>query len=95
MSQLARAYPSINILIGVGGAFEMIAGQKPRSPVWMRRIGLEWLWRVIIEPKRLRRIVNASIVFPVLVAKEAFQTQGVIRPVHRVFSEVFKQLRGL
>ncbi|PJA46043.1 hypothetical protein CO174_01070 [Candidatus Uhrbacteria bacterium CG_4_9_14_3_um_filter_50_9] len=95
MTALAKCFPFIKILIGIGGSLEMIAGQRQRSPLWMRQIGLEWLWRVSIEPQRLQRIVNASIVFPFLVAKKAFRERGVIVPTRHVFSEVFKQLRGL
>lgn len=41
------------ILIGVGGSFELIAGIKPRAPLWMQNAGLEWLFRLLAEPKRL------------------------------------------
>ena len=40
-------------LIGVGAAFDFHAGTKPRAPVWMQRSGLEWLFRLISEPRRL------------------------------------------
>lgn len=41
------------IFIAVGSAFEIISGKRPRAPVWMQNSGLEWLWRMILEPKRL------------------------------------------
>jgi N-acetylglucosaminyldiphosphoundecaprenol N-acetyl-beta-D-mannosaminyltransferase len=41
--------------IGVGGAFDYIAGVVPRAPRWMRRAGLEWLYRLIRQPWRWRR----------------------------------------
>ena len=53
------------ILVGVGGTFDMLAGVKKRAPKFFQKIRLEWLWRAIIEPKRLGRIANAIIVFPV------------------------------
>ena len=59
--------PSICIAIGVGGAFDMISGKKPRAPRFMRQIGLEWLWRLVIEPKRWQRIMRAVIIFPIIV----------------------------
>jgi len=37
----------------VGAALEFHLGLKPRAPHWLRRVGLEWLWRVAMEPKRL------------------------------------------
>lgn len=41
--------------IGVGGAFDYIAGIVPRAPRWMRRVGLEWLHRLVHQPWRWRR----------------------------------------
>jgi len=41
--------------IGVGGTFDFLAGRKPRAPKFIRAIGLEWLYRLIIEPGRFRR----------------------------------------
>ena len=42
-------------LIGVGAAFDFHAGTKAQAPVWMRRAGLEWLFRLLCEPRRLAR----------------------------------------
>ena len=41
------------VFMGVGGSFDVISGNIPRAPKWMQKIGLEWLFRVIQEPKRL------------------------------------------
>ncbi len=45
------------VLIGEGGTFDFdsMGGDLKRAPVWLRRLGLEWLWRLIIEPNRWRR----------------------------------------
>ncbi|OGY31727.1 MAG: hypothetical protein A2805_02435 [Candidatus Andersenbacteria bacterium RIFCSPHIGHO2_01_FULL_46_36] len=59
----------VNIAMGVGGAFAMIADTLPRAPKWMRRHHIEWLWRLTLEPKRIKRIWNAVVVFPKLVYK--------------------------
>jgi len=40
-------------LLGVGAAFDFLAGTKPRAPIWMQRSGLEWLFRLMTEPRRL------------------------------------------
>jgi N-acetylglucosaminyldiphosphoundecaprenol N-acetyl-beta-D-mannosaminyltransferase len=40
-------------LLGVGAAFDFHAGTKPRAPGWMQRIGFEWLFRLLSEPRRL------------------------------------------
>lgn len=56
--------PSVKIAMGVGGAFDFISGKVKRAPEFMRKMGLEWLWRLLREPKRWKRIFNAVIVFP-------------------------------
>ncbi|MBC7226980.1 MAG: WecB/TagA/CpsF family glycosyltransferase [Thermoflexales bacterium] len=50
---LARTGAKVGV--GVGGAFDYIAGVVPRAPRWMRRVGLEWLYRLIRQPWRWRR----------------------------------------
>lgn len=57
------------VFMAVGGAFDMISGQKKRAPIIFQRLNLEWLWRLLIEPSRLPRIFTAVIVFPWLVFK--------------------------
>jgi N-acetylglucosaminyldiphosphoundecaprenol N-acetyl-beta-D-mannosaminyltransferase len=42
-----------NVLVGVGAAFDFLAGDKPQAPAWMQRNGLEWLFRMATEPRRL------------------------------------------
>jgi N-acetylglucosaminyldiphosphoundecaprenol N-acetyl-beta-D-mannosaminyltransferase len=42
-------------ILGVGAAFDMHAGRLPQAPPWMQRAGLEWLYRLIKEPRRLWR----------------------------------------
>jgi N-acetylglucosaminyldiphosphoundecaprenol N-acetyl-beta-D-mannosaminyltransferase len=41
------------VMLGVGAAFDFISGTKPQAPRWMMRIGMEWLFRLITEPRRL------------------------------------------
>ncbi len=45
----------VPVMIGVGGAFDFVAGVTRRAPPWMRRAGLEWLHRLVREPWRWRR----------------------------------------
>jgi N-acetylglucosaminyldiphosphoundecaprenol N-acetyl-beta-D-mannosaminyltransferase len=45
----------VPVMIGVGGAFDFVAGIARRAPSWMRRAGLEWLYRLIRQPWRWRR----------------------------------------
>lgn len=49
----------VPVAIGVGGTFDFIAGIVPRAPRWMRRIGVEWLYRLFRQPWRWRRILVA------------------------------------
>lgn len=42
-----------SVFMGVGGSFDVISGSIPRAPKWMQKCNLEWLFRVIQEPKRL------------------------------------------
>jgi N-acetylglucosaminyldiphosphoundecaprenol N-acetyl-beta-D-mannosaminyltransferase len=51
-------------LVAVGAAFDFIAGTKPMAPAWMQRRGLEWLYRLGSEPRRLwRRYLVGNLVF--------------------------------
>lgn len=45
----------VKVAIGVGGAFDFISGKVRRAPVWVRSLGLEWLFRLIIQPWRIKR----------------------------------------
>lgn len=49
------------VLIGVGGTLDVLAGRKRRAPLWMRRCGLEWLYRLVREPRRWRRILALPV----------------------------------
>ena len=40
-------------MLGVGAAFDFLTGAKPQAPRWMMRSGLEWLFRLVTEPRRL------------------------------------------
>jgi len=46
------------VVMGVGGSFDVIAGRLRRSPRWMQQAGLEWLYRLIQEPRRARRMAR-------------------------------------
>jgi N-acetylglucosaminyldiphosphoundecaprenol N-acetyl-beta-D-mannosaminyltransferase len=54
-------------MLGVGAAFDFLAGAKPQAPEWMRRAGLEWVFRLATEPRRLwRRYLRHNPRFVVL-----------------------------
>ncbi len=64
--------PNVRVAMGVGGAFDFIAGRVPRAPVWMQRVGLEWLFRLARQPWRIRRQLRL-IEFAWLVARERLE----------------------
>jgi N-acetylglucosaminyldiphosphoundecaprenol N-acetyl-beta-D-mannosaminyltransferase len=55
----------IKLAMGVGGSFDFIAKIRKRAPEWMRKIGLEWIYRLLQQPSRLKRIYHAVIKFPI------------------------------
>ena len=55
--------PSIKLAIGIGGALDFLTEKIVRAPKLMRKMGLEWLWRLIKQPHRYRRIFRAVFVF--------------------------------
>ena len=46
----------VKLAIGVGGSFDVISGDIPRAPYWMQVIGLEWFYRILKDPKRIKRL---------------------------------------
>jgi N-acetylglucosaminyldiphosphoundecaprenol N-acetyl-beta-D-mannosaminyltransferase len=59
------------MLAGVGAAFDFLAGVKTEAPLWLRKMGLQWLHRLLSEPRRLwRRYLVGNTVFVLLVLKE-------------------------
>ena len=57
--------------LGVGGAFDHLSGLSRRAPKWMQRAGLEWLYRLLSEPRRLwRRYLIGNLLFTCLVARQ-------------------------
>jgi N-acetylglucosaminyldiphosphoundecaprenol N-acetyl-beta-D-mannosaminyltransferase len=72
---IARNQPLLRVpvAIGVGGVFDYLAGETPLAPVWMRRMGLEWLYRLIRQPHRWRRILVAVPLFLWAVLRERHQ----------------------
>ena len=58
-----------SVMIGVGGAFNVIAGVSPRAPKWMQKCSLEWLFRLLDDPKRLWKryfITNSKFIYKIM-----------------------------
>ena len=61
----------VPLIHGVGGSFDVLAGIIPRAPLWMQRAGLEWLFRLCQEPRRMwRRYLTTNTVFVMLILWE-------------------------
>jgi N-acetylglucosaminyldiphosphoundecaprenol N-acetyl-beta-D-mannosaminyltransferase len=66
-----------HVLHGVGGSFNILAGETRRAPVWLQTHGLEWLYRAWQEPIRLgRRYLTTNLAFLALVARERIRRPG-------------------
>ena len=66
-----------NVIHGVGGSFDVLAGLTRRAPVWWQDHGLEWLYRASQEPVRLgRRYLTTNMSFIALVARERMRSRG-------------------
>ncbi len=66
-----------SIMIGVGGSLDVWSGEKARAPEWIQKLHLEWLYRVLIEPKRIPRLIKSHPVFIYMVLKKKFTHQKV------------------
>ena len=65
----------VPFLMGVGGALDVVAGQVRRAPKWMRHVGLEWLYRLAQEPRRMwRRYLVTNTIFLFLLLGELART---------------------
>jgi N-acetylglucosaminyldiphosphoundecaprenol N-acetyl-beta-D-mannosaminyltransferase len=61
----------VPVVHGVGGSFDVLAGVIPRAPMWMQRNGLEWLFRLFQEPRRMwQRYLVTNILFVMLILRE-------------------------
>jgi len=71
---LAR-HPGLGFL-SIGAGLDFIAGHQTRAPVWVRKIAMEWLWRMLTNPRRLaRRYLDCALVLPSL-AGQALSTRA-------------------
>jgi N-acetylglucosaminyldiphosphoundecaprenol N-acetyl-beta-D-mannosaminyltransferase len=65
-----------NVGIGIGSALDIISGDKPRAPKWMRDHGLEWLHRMMLEPRRLgKRYIMDDSPFVALLVMHLLQNR--------------------
>ena len=66
-----KTLAKVSFVMGVGGSFDVVSGLVKRAPLWMQNTGLEWLYRLIQEPKRMwKRYLVGNTKFILLVIKE-------------------------
>jgi len=59
-----REFLNVDITLAVGGLFDFYSGKIPRAPLWLREIGMEWVWRLAQEPKsKFKRYVIGNPIF--------------------------------
>ena len=58
ISKYLQSMSTVQIAMGVGGAFDVFAGKLKRPPLWVQNLGLEWLFRLLQEPWRCKRQIN-------------------------------------
>lgn len=76
----------VPVMIGVGGSLDFLVGEKRRAPVWMQRFGVEWLHRMVTEPRRLvGRYSRDARVFIPAIARQALHRRRArtLRPTVR------------
>jgi len=75
ISRNLHKMPNVKLAIGVGGSFNFIAGIRKRAPKIIQRLGFEWIYRLLQEPSRIKRIYNATIKFSTTILKESFKNK--------------------
>ncbi len=83
--QRYRETLDVPVIIGVGGSFDVIAGYIQRAPRPVQRLGLEWAWRLMMEPRKLwKRYLSTNTEFLWLVGRElvARRLAGVSATIH-------------
>ncbi len=82
-----RAYLNAPVLMGVGAAFDFLSGTKSQAPRWIQQSGLEWLFRLCCEPKRLwRRYLVGNTLFIFYILKSLLRERKISHP--EILSEV-------
>lgn len=69
-----RPFLDVPVIVGAGAAFDFLSGAKPQAPRWIQNSGLEWLFRLICEPRRLwKRYLVGNSLFIYYVIKDCFK----------------------
>ncbi|HWQ99362.1 MAG TPA: WecB/TagA/CpsF family glycosyltransferase [Candidatus Methylomirabilis sp.] len=79
IARYLHEFPSVRIVMGVGGTFDYWSGRTPRAPRWMRSHGLEWMYRLFRQPGRIKRILQAVFIFPFFFLIDLFRSSTHLR----------------
>ena len=63
---------NVKLCAGLGGSLDVFAGNAKRAPVFMQKLGFEWLYRLFCEPRRIKRMIKLPLFVMVLVWKRMF-----------------------
>ncbi len=77
IAEMRNRLPHTKILMTIGGAIDFLTGKQKRAPLFFRAIGLEWLWRLLLQPTRFKRIFTAVFIFPMHLAIDHFHKPHV------------------
>ncbi|NBV42328.1 glycosyltransferase [bacterium] len=66
------------VAIGVGGMIDVLGGKVNRSPRWMQQAGVEWVWRILLQPARIKRLLKWVPVFFYRLVAEMFQRRNLV-----------------
>jgi N-acetylglucosaminyldiphosphoundecaprenol N-acetyl-beta-D-mannosaminyltransferase len=83
IAQLRHCFPT-TWFVALGGCFSFVAGEIPRAPARMQRLGLEWLYRLAQEPRRLYRrylVHGIPFLFQLILSAVAFRFRHAARAV--------------
>ena len=89
---LLAVAPHVRCAIGIGGAIDVLAGRVLRAPLWFRKNGFEWVWRLGVHPWRIVRIFRAVIVFPTLIAWDTLKHKHFFRALRSVSHSIVAHL---
>ena len=67
----------VPVILGVGGSFDVLAGFVRRAPLALQKLGLEWAWRLLMEPRKMwRRYLTTNSEYLWLAAGEVVRRRG-------------------
>lgn len=69
------------LIIGNGGSMDVISGNVKRAPMFFQKFGLEWLYRLIKDPKRIKR----QTVLPIFIFKILFSSNKIVREINKIW----------